>query len=277
MRLRLPMLLLLLLCCMMVSGGAEDDLSVKPDRSDDAGETLGNSPLDPDLVKAKELLEGAIAEGDEAPPEPAPLNVDDLIQEGRWLLKKFKISEAVAITQRAVDLAPSYWRGLFHLGIAKEEQYGLNHANYTPLSEAVSAYSRAWNAEPRHYESVLNRGIALAKLGHADEAIESWERAVKVYPQDSRAPFNLGFGMQKLEPPEVRDSQHSLFHLTLTGCACLLCACCPFISCCLLLCHLCSTRRRSLTFRRHSALLFVTIFTKASSVTKQRKVGYTGY
>ena len=102
----------------------------------------------------------------------------------------------------AVNIQPTYWRSLFHLGIAKEEVYGLDHTNYAPLAEAVSAYSRAWNAEPRHYESVLNRGIALAKLGHADEAIESWQRAMKVLPADFRAPFNLGLGMQKLEPPQ---------------------------------------------------------------------------
>eukprot|EP01047_Picozoa_sp_COSAG01_P047444 COSAG01_NODE_4532_length_4948_cov_3.063724_3_plen_167_part_00 len=64
------------------------------------------------------------------------------------------------------------------------------------------------NLEPRHYESVLNRGIALAKLGHADEAIESWQRAISVFPGDSRAPFNIGLGYTKLDPPQHEEAIH---------------------------------------------------------------------
>ena len=68
---------------------------------------------------------------------------------------------------------------------AQEQEFDFDHSKREPLEQAVAHYSRAHNAEPRHYESVLNRGMAMAKMGHADEALESWERAMRIKVQAS--------------------------------------------------------------------------------------------
>lgn len=114
---------------------------------------------------------------------------------------------------------------------AQEQEFDFDHSKREPLEQAVAHYSRAHNAEPRHYESVLNRGMAMAKMGHADEALESWERAMRIkvrspspgpggasdpvpalrrplQPTDNRAPFNLGLGYRKLEPPQHEEALH---------------------------------------------------------------------
>ena len=68
---------------------------------------------------------------------------------------------------------------------AQEQEFDFDHSKREPLEQAVAHYSRAHNAEPRHYESVLNRGMAMAKMGHADEALESWQRAMRIKVQAS--------------------------------------------------------------------------------------------
>jgi tetratricopeptide (TPR) repeat protein len=60
----------------------------------------------------------------------------------------------------------------------------------------------AHNLEPTVGDIPLNRGIVLAKLGKADEALESWQRAASISPDDHRPLVNIGVGLRKLDPPE---------------------------------------------------------------------------
>jgi tetratricopeptide (TPR) repeat protein len=134
--------------------------------------------------------------------------VNDLVDSAALHLKEHKVNHALTKLERATKLAPSFWRAHFLYGIALEQSYDFDHTNQEPLIQAVSQYSMAHNAEPRHYESVLNRGMAMAKLNRADEALESWHRALRINNNDVRAPFNLGLGYKKLDPPQTSEAVH---------------------------------------------------------------------
>lgn len=134
--------------------------------------------------------------------------VNDLVDSAGLHLKNHKVNHALAKLEQATKLAPRFWRGHFLYGIALEQSYDFDHTNQEPLIQAVSQYSMAHNLEPRHYESVLNRGMAMAKLNRADEALESWHRAMRINKDDVRAPFNLGLAYKKLDPPQTMEAVH---------------------------------------------------------------------
>jgi tetratricopeptide (TPR) repeat protein len=150
------------------------------------------------------------------PPPPAPQEftaeeiavVNDLVDSAALHLKNHKVNHALTNLERATKLAPSFWRGHFLYGIALEQSYDFDHTNQEPLVHAVSQYSMAHNLEPRHFESVLNRGMAMAKLNRADEALESWHRAMRINKDDVRAPFNLGLAYKKLDPAQTSEAVH---------------------------------------------------------------------
>lgn len=134
--------------------------------------------------------------------------VNDLVDSAALHLKNHKVNHALTNLERATKLAPSFWRGHFLYGIALEQSYDFDHTNQEPLVHAVSQYSMAHNLEPRHFESVLNRGMAMAKLNRADEALESWHRAMRINKDDVRAPFNLGLAYKKLDPAQTSEAVH---------------------------------------------------------------------
>eukprot|EP01044_Picomonas_judraskeda_P001832 COSAG03_NODE_117_length_12378_cov_17.137448_6_plen_341_part_00 len=134
--------------------------------------------------------------------------VNDLVDSAAEHLKNHKVNHALTKLEQATELAPRFWRSHFLYGIALEQSYDFDHTNQEPLIQAVSQYSMAHNLEPRHHESVLNRGMAMAKLNRADEALESWHRAVRINKDDVRAPFNLGLAYKKLDPPQTMEAVH---------------------------------------------------------------------
>ena len=61
-----------------------------------------------------------------------------------------------------------------------------------PLAKAVGAYSQAHNLQPRHPDIVLNRGIALAKLGKADEVSAVPAASLHGHPHCAHAAAPIG-------------------------------------------------------------------------------------
>ena len=165
-----------------------------------------------------EAVDTEATESADAPPPPTAEGreftedeiaaVNDLVDSAAVHLKNHKVNHALTNLERATKLAPSFWRGHFLYGIALEQSYDFDHTNPEPLVQAVSQYSMSHNLEPRHFESVLNRGMAMAKLNRADEALESWHRAMRINNRDVRAPFNLGLAYKKLDPPQTSEAVH---------------------------------------------------------------------
>ena len=59
--------------------------------------------------------------------------------------------------------------------------------NAKDFRAALFAYQDAISADPRNAEALLKAGNAYARLGHDDEAIEQWNRALQLDPQSAAA------------------------------------------------------------------------------------------
>jgi tetratricopeptide (TPR) repeat protein len=58
--------------------------------------------------------------------------------------------------------------------------------------QAISAYTRALEINPRYAEAYLNRGIAYRRKGQPDQAISDYTAVLLVDPKDARAYCNRG-------------------------------------------------------------------------------------
>ena len=63
------------------------------------------------------------------------------------------------------------------------------------LNEAISELSTAASMDPKLTEAHNLLGVAYDKKGMADRAKDSYERAIKVEPEDAQALNNLGFSL----------------------------------------------------------------------------------
>jgi len=91
--------------------------------------------------------------------------------------------EAAAALVRAVEINPA--------------NIGLQHACARALiaagrySDAYSHYQKMLAIFPRDTDALVNYGILAAKLGHPEEAIDSWQKAIDINPEDARAHLYL--------------------------------------------------------------------------------------
>jgi tetratricopeptide (TPR) repeat protein len=91
--------------------------------------------------------------------------------------------EAASAFVRAVEINPT--------------NVGLQHACARALIEdgryadAYAHYLKMLAIFPRDSDALVNYGLLAARLGHPDEAIDSWEKAAEVNPQDARAHLYL--------------------------------------------------------------------------------------
>lgn len=91
--------------------------------------------------------------------------------------------QAAAAFERAVEINPT--------------NVGLQHACARALIEdgryadAYAHYQKMLTLFPRDSDALVNYGLLAARLGHSGEAIDSWENATEVNPQEARAHLYL--------------------------------------------------------------------------------------
>ena len=91
--------------------------------------------------------------------------------------------EAAAALIRAVEINPA--------------NVGLQHACARALiadgryADAYVHYQKMLALFPRDSDALVNYGILAARLGHPEEAIDSWQKAVELNPEDARAHLYL--------------------------------------------------------------------------------------
>jgi tetratricopeptide (TPR) repeat protein len=56
--------------------------------------------------------------------------------------------------------------------------------------EAMVSYDTALRINPDSYQAWNNRGVALVELGRYDEAIESYDKALRINPEYTEAKHN---------------------------------------------------------------------------------------
>ncbi|HXQ26076.1 MAG TPA: tetratricopeptide repeat protein [Candidatus Acidoferrales bacterium] len=102
-------------------------------------------------------------------------------------------SEAIAALTRAVAIYP-YDEGLQHAcarAMLEDGRY----------QDAYNHYAKMLKLFPRDTNALVNYGLLAARLGHPDEAIDSWEKAVDVDPAQPQPHLHLADAFdQKGEP-----------------------------------------------------------------------------
>ena len=83
------------------------------------------------------------------------------------------------------------YKGWFNKGfdLGKLERY----------EEAIEAYEKAIEINPKYNDAWFNKGFDLGKLKRYEEAIEAYEKAIEINPKDNDAWYNKGFRLARLK------------------------------------------------------------------------------
>ena len=65
--------------------------------------------------------------------------------------------------------------------------------------EAVASYEEAIRQQPHYPAAYVNRGVALKQLHRIDEALASYEQAIRLQPNDAQAHYNRGLALLDLK------------------------------------------------------------------------------
>jgi tetratricopeptide (TPR) repeat protein len=122
----------------------------------------------------------------------AKLNPDDSSVQARLaraeLLAGNRDASLLAL-QRAVDVSPD--------NFVQQESYarGLIEAGRT--ADAYAQYQKILGRWPHNTDALVNSGLLAQRLGHGDEAIDDWERAVDLDPAQSNAQIYLAQALEQ--------------------------------------------------------------------------------
>ena len=108
---------------------------------------------------------------------------------GSALLKMGSVDEAIAHSQRALQIKPDYVEAYNNLGNAL-----LKKGN---VDEAIAHYQKALQINPGYVEAHNNLGNALLKKGNVDEAIAHYQKALQIKPDYAEIHKNLGIALAK--------------------------------------------------------------------------------
>lgn len=129
-----------------------------------------------DLIKAKQHYRAAI--------KSTPGHAPSLVNLGNILRSERKYPEAIKLLERAANEAQEVPLVHNNFGIA------LHHSGRT--EDAISAFQKALELDPRFVEASCNLGAVFADLDRFEEAIECFERALEYSPDNSVVLANLG-------------------------------------------------------------------------------------
>jgi len=74
--------------------------------------------------------------------------------------------------------------------------------------EAIKAYDKAIDLDPKYTSAWYNKGIALDELGKYDEAIKAYDRAIDLDPKDALAWHNKGVALKRLGRTKEADAAY---------------------------------------------------------------------
>ena len=163
------------------SGGGESSGGVGGTASTEGAAELGWAAYEKgDLVTASKHLAEAASAADARPWVHYALGLSEFAQ------KRYK--EAAVAWERVVRDVPEFEPIYFSLADA----HGLQHDEGTALKVLREA-QRRWPADPEIYDAI---GVIQVKRGAVDAAIDSFDTATKVAPQEALGWFNLGRTLQ---------------------------------------------------------------------------------
>ena len=124
----------------------------------------------------------------------APVNFTAQYEFGTALLRESKPSQAVEVLQKAVALEPKERRARFQLCRALQRAQRLQEAHECE-EQARGLTEQTLAAESHGFEAAAanDRGMKLEKEGKLDQALEEFQRAVKLDPSQTVLRRNLAF------------------------------------------------------------------------------------
>lgn len=136
------------------------------------------------------------------------------LTEGKRLLDENQTEAAIASLEKAVELDPDLAEAHFHLGIAyalldlqKEQSGQFSESNdegkkksrsEKAFEKAVVAYKKWLAKTPKDDLAHFNLGRTYSKLNKDEEAVDSFDQAVKLKPDDTEYQTELGATQIKL-------------------------------------------------------------------------------
>jgi tetratricopeptide (TPR) repeat protein len=94
-----------------------------------------------------------------------------------------KSGVSLAALQRAAAISPG--------GFSQQEAYVRGLIETGHEAEAYSQYQNILNRWPRNTDALVNYGLLAQRLGHFDEAVDNWQRAIDVDPSQTNAQLYL--------------------------------------------------------------------------------------
>lgn len=106
--------------------------------------------------------------------ESTPSDISNLLDQAEALLAKGNHSAALPLLQQATVKDPKSYQGWYDLGYCQE---ALDHN-----TEAIAAYKKSLEINPKIFETNLNIGLLLANSGEHDQAISYLQAATQLQP-----------------------------------------------------------------------------------------------
>ena len=94
-----------------------------------------------------------------------------------------RFDELIHLLNKALEYKPNYPSAHYNLGIALQEQGGLN--------AAIASYNKALELKPNYPAAHYNLGIALQEQGDLTAAIASYNKALELKPNYPEAHLSL--------------------------------------------------------------------------------------
>ena len=66
------------------------------------------------------------------------------------------------------------------------------------IIQTATHFSDEAKSNPKHGDAYISQGVALSNLGKDEEAIESYDQAIKINPKDATAHNSKGFVLNNL-------------------------------------------------------------------------------
>ncbi|MGK7928463.1 MAG: tetratricopeptide repeat protein [Spirulina sp.] len=117
------------------------------------------------------------------------------VQKFNELLSQMGTSQPVSTNFQELDR-----RGLEMRSLSYQEWFNLGNAllYLGRLKEALDSFDKALQIQPDDHEAWNNRGFALSNLGRLEEAIASYDKALQIQPDFHLAWFNRGIALGNL-------------------------------------------------------------------------------
>ncbi len=129
-----------------------------------------------DVMRAVEDCLRSGPQGESVEPRDISAEAEEALNLGVSAYRAGRLDEAVAHLRRGIGIDPLAYRLHYHLGLL----YGKRNDVY----EAISELETALEINGRHFSAVKNLAIPYQKAGFRHKAVEMWQRALSLAPDD---------------------------------------------------------------------------------------------